>query len=69
MCMGGGSKPTVPPATPIPAPTVNVSEEMDAARSNQKAKAAAAGGFEGTIATSGLGDTTTPAIAKQKLGA
>ena len=68
MC-GGGKAPKVPPTPPAPAPAVNVSEEMKAARDNQKAKAAASGGYQGTIKTSGLGDTSMPNVAKQKLGA
>ena len=69
MCMGGGKAPEVPKTPPAPAPAVNVSEEMQAARDKQKQAAAASGGFQGTIKTSGLGDTTTANVAKQKLGA
>ena len=71
MCFGSkkASAPAIPPAEPIPAPSRNVETDMQAARSDQATKAAASGGANSTIATSGLGDTSTAATAKKKLGA
>jgi len=70
MCMGGGAKaPEVPPVPPAPAPAKSAEAEMQSARTSQAEKAAAAGGFQSTIATSGLGDTSMATVQKQKLGA
>lgn len=70
MCMGGGAKaPEVPPVPPAPAPAKSAEAEMQSARTSQAEKAAAAGGQQSTIATSGLGDTSTAGVMKQKLGA
>lgn len=70
MCMSGGAKaPEVPPVPPAPAPAKSAEAEMQSARTSQAEKAAAAGGMQSTIATSALGDTSTAAVQKQKLGA
>jgi len=69
MCMGGGSAPKVPDAVPVPAPAQDASETMKTARESQAKKAASANGAAATVSTSGLGDTTTPNLQKQKLGA
>ena len=68
MCLGG-SKPSVPDATPVPAPAQSADTAMQSARDNQAKKAAAAGGANSTIATSGLGDTSSAMTQKSKLGA
>lgn len=67
MCLGGSS-PKVPAATPVPAPAQSADTAMNSARDNQAKKAAAAGGANSTIATSGLGDTGAATVQKNKLG-
>lgn len=68
MCMvGGGGKPSVPPAPPKPAVEKNASEATTRARDNQRDRAKRAYGQQGAILTGGLGlgDTNT---AKPLLG-
>lgn len=69
MCLGGSKAPAVPPAEPIPAPAQDASETMKTARESQAKKAASANGAAATVATSGLGDMSTPTLQKTKLGA